>query len=176
MPEASRDVVAQSGEAAADFGDRFGCPAACERGESSEEAAFVGLEQVELHSKAARSVWWRGGAVRRPRVRSEKRSVSPSSTPMIGRSPSAAAASSIASGIPFSWATMRATSPAFSSVSSNCGLTERARSTNRRTASAAAASSAPSIPSGSTIGNGLTRHTTSPSMSSGSVLVARITR
>ena len=104
-----------------------------------------GWSRSRLHSKAARSVWWRGGAVRRPRVRSEKRSVSPSSTPMIGRSPSAAAASSIASGIPFSWATMRATSPAFSSVSSNCGLTERARSTNRRTASAAAASSAPSI-------------------------------
>ena len=34
----------------------------------------------------------------------------------------------------------------------------------------------PSTPSGSTTGNGLRRHTTSPSMSSGSLLVARITR
>ena len=63
VPEASGDVAARAGEAAADFGDRFGCPAACERGESSEEEAFVGWEQVEapLQRRAKRLVARRCG-------------------------------------------------------------------------------------------------------------------
>ena len=107
-----------------------------------------GVSRSRLHSSAARSVACRPGAPRRPRPSRAKRSVSPWSTAGSGRSISAAAASSMASGMPSRWATSSGDRAAFSSVSPNPGRTRAARSTNSRTASTAPTRAAVSSPEG----------------------------
>ena len=116
------------------------------------------------------------GAVRRPRLSRAKRSVSPCSTADSGRSTSAAAASSMASGMPSRWAISRATDAAFSSVSRKPGRIRAARSANSCAASTAPTRLAVSSPVRSIVGSGASRHTASPSMSSGSRLVTSTDR
>ena len=106
----------------------------------------AGSRRSWLQAIAPRSVCCRSGRSRPPPVRSVRRLSRRARIAFGGRSRTRDAASSMASGRPSRRRQMATTVSAFSSVSSKWLCTARARSTKRRTASEASASSSRSGP------------------------------
>ena len=122
----------------------------------------------------ARSVCWRGSAARDPPVSSANRSSSRASSSAAGITRSRAAASSMASGMPSSRRQIRPATCAAGSSPASGTPCAAARSVNSRTASLARIAPG-SSPSAGVRSDG-TRYTRSPSIPSGSRLVASSAR
>ena len=115
-----------------------------------------------LQSMVARSVCWRGGRFRAPRVSVPSRSSSRANRSAGVNSFKRTAANSRASGSPSNRRQMAAIVPAFASVSSKPGCTACARSRKRRAASLSATVSASAAVPASGTGSGPTRYSCSP--------------
>ena len=138
----------------------------------SASSRSSGASRSQLHSTTARSVRWRGMAVRLPPVSSRNRLDSRAAISPIGITRSRAAASSMASGRPSSRRTISVTWATVVSSTQKPALTACARSISRRTAGWSIASTA-ETPTGGRPSGGSTQ-SASPTMPSGSRLVVRM--